>query len=148
MYAIRSYYVLYEITSGTSNAKADITVEIEGNIAQMEEVQSGTVVRHSINLPEGWQACDMVSFSVLQEALGSPIEFNDSYSLIGVCPSGCDESFNYDENEDGSYTFTYLSSEDLYDAEIKFTCPHIKGFETQDGKEYSVNPGNSRNNFV
>jgi len=135
--------VLYEITSGTSNAKADITVEIEGNIAQMEEVQSGTVVRHSINLPEGWQACDMVSFSVLQEALGSPIEFNDSYSLIGVCPSGCDESFNYDENEDGSYTFTYLSSEDLYDAEIKFTCPHIKGFETQDGKEYSINPGNS-----
>jgi len=134
---------LYEITSGTSNAKADITIESEGNIAEMEEVQSGTVVSHSINLPEGWQACDMVNFSVLQEALGSPIEFNDSYSLIGVCSSGCDESFSYVENEDGSYTFTYVNSEDLDNAEAKFTCPHIKGYEAKDGKEYSVNPGNS-----
>ena len=135
--------VLYEITSGTSNAKADITIEIEGNMAEMEEVQSGTVVSHSINLPEGWQACDMVNFSVLQEALGSPIEFNDSYSLVGVCSSTCEESFSYIENEDGSYTFSYISSEDLDNAEVKFTLPHIVSFEAYDGKEYSVNPGNS-----
>lgn len=135
--------VLYQITNGSSNAKADITINIDNDVKLIEEVASGTVVSHSINLPLGWQACDNISFSVLQEALGQPINFNESYSLIGVCDSGCDESFSYEENEDGSYTFTYISSEDLENAEVKFTCPHIASFEALDDKIYSVNPGNS-----
>jgi hypothetical protein len=135
--------VAYLITDGSSNAKATITIDIDGDEVEIEEVASGSTVSHAIDLPDGWQACDVVSFSILQEALGQPIDFNESYSLVGVCTSGCEESFGYSANEDGSYTFTYVSSEDLENAEIKFTCPHITDFEAMDGKEYEVNPGNS-----
>jgi len=136
--------VTYKITSGTSNAKADITIDINGDSNILSDVIKGTTVSHSIDLPEGWQACDVVNFTIHQEALGNAIDFNESYSLIGVCSTGCDESFDYEANEDGSYTFTYVSSEDLENAEVKFTCPHITVFEALDGKEYSVNPGNSK----
>ena len=135
--------VAYLITEGNSDAKATITIDIDGNEVEIEEVASGSTVSHAIDLPDGWQACDVVNFSILQEALGNPIGFNESYSLVGVCSSGCEESFGYAENEDGSYTFTYVSSEDLENAEVKFTCPHITGFEAPDEKQYDVNPGNS-----
>ena len=135
--------VTYNVIAGTSNAKADITIDIDGDSNLLSEVIKGTTVSHSIDLPEGWQACDVVNFKIHQEALGSAIDFDESYSLIGVCSSGCDESFGYNNNEDGSYTFTYASSEELEYAEIKFTCPHIISFESLDGKTYSVNPGNS-----
>jgi hypothetical protein len=136
--------VTYEITSGNSNAHADITIVINGDSKLYEDVVKGATVSHAIVLPLGWQACEVINFSIHQEALASPIDFNDSYSLIGVCSSGCDESFSYSENEDGSYTFTYISSEDLESAEVKFTCPHITSFEALDDKIYSVNPGKSQ----
>jgi len=136
--------VAYLITEGNSDATATITIDIDGDEVEIEEVASGTTVSHAIDLPDGWQACDVVNFSILQEALGNPIDFNESYSLVGVCSTGCEESFGYVENEDGSYTFTYVSSEDLENAEIKFTCPHITSFESLDEKTYSVNPGNSQ----
>ncbi len=135
--------VAYLITEGNSNAKATITIDIEGDEVEIEEVASGTTVSHAIDLPDGWQACDVVNFTVLQEALGNPIDFNENYSLVGVCSTGCEESFSYIENENGSYTFTYISGEDLENAEVKFTCPHITSFEAIDDNTYSVNPGNS-----
>ena len=135
--------VLYQITGGSSDAKATITIDIEGDSVETTGISSGTTVSHSINLPEGWQACDPISFTVHQEALARPINFSDTYSLVGVCASSCDESFSYDKNEDGSYTFKYISNEDLQDAEVKFTCPHISGFDALDDKTYEVNPGNS-----
>jgi len=135
--------VHYEIIEGSSNAHAKITIFNDNDSEYFGDVASGSVVSHAFNLPIGWQGCDTFNFNILQEELGADIEFSDSYSLIGVCSSACDESFSYVENEDGSYTFTYLSSEDLDNTEVKFTCPHIKSFEALDGKEYSVNPGNS-----
>lgn len=134
--------VLYQITSGSSNATADITITIGSDAKLIEDVSSGTTVSHSLDLSQGWQACEIINFTVLQEALGSPINFSESYSLIGVCSSTCDESFSYEDNGNNSYTFTYVSSEDMEGAEVKFTCPHIVGFEAMDGKQYSVNPGN------
>ena len=135
--------VLYQITSGSSNAKADITITIGSDAKLIEDVSSGTTVSHSVDLNQGWQACEIINFTVLQEALGTPINFSESYALIGICSSGCDESFSYTDNQDGSYTFKYVSSEDLENPEVKFTCPHIVGFEALDGKVYAVNPGNS-----
>ncbi|MGM5468764.1 hypothetical protein ACS386_00660 [Flavobacteriaceae bacterium LMO-SS05] len=135
--------VLYQITSGNSGTKADITIDIDGNVQLFEDVVSGTTISHAINLPEGWQACNVINFTIYQEGLSNPISFNENYSLIGVCSSECEESFSYVENEDGSYTFTYISSEDLESAEVKFTCPHITSFEALDDKTYTVNPGNS-----
>lgn len=33
----------------------------------------------------------------------------------------CEESFSYGDNEDGTYTFTYIPEEDMEDAEVVFT---------------------------
>lgn len=137
--------VFYDIIAGTSNAKADITITIDGNDLLFEDVAKGSKVTHYIDLPEGWEACNVISFDILQEALGNPIEFSElEYALVGICPEGCEESFSYQENEDNSYTFKYISAEDLTNAEIKFTSPHIVGFESLDGKSYEVNPGNGK----
>lgn len=136
--------VTYDVISGNSNAKADITITINGNALLIEDVEKGNTVSHSIALPENWEACDEMPFSILQEGLGSPISFDASYALVAVCPEGCEESFSYEKNEDNSYTFTYISAEDLNAAEVKFTSPHIVGFEALDGKVYDVNPGNGK----
>ncbi len=134
--------VSYTITSGSSGAQADITMNINGNVVSVEDVVSGSTVSHMIDLPADWQACDEIPFSILQEGLSNPIEFSGSYALIGICDDICDESFSYEDNLDGSYTFTYISAEDLDSAEIKFTSPHIVSFVALDGKTYTVNPGN------
>ncbi len=68
------------------------------------------------------------------------VEISPLFSVVNC--DGCDESFSYLENEDGSYTFTYLSEVSLTDANVKFTCPHIKGFTVEDGKTYTENPAN------
>ncbi|HZW62538.1 MAG TPA: hypothetical protein VFF15_02730 [Flavobacteriaceae bacterium] len=130
----------YTITSGNANAKATITIDINGDTRVFDNVPSGNTVRHSIALASDWQACDVVSFSVLQEGLSMPVSFDEEYSLVGICGS-CEENFSYRLNLDGSYTFFYTSEEDLDNAEVKFTSPHITGFEALDGKIYSVNPG-------
>lgn len=134
--------VHYAVTSGSSGAQVQITMDINGDIVVLNNVVSGSTVTHTIDLPADWQACDEISFSVLQEGLSTPITFNNTYALVGVCETTCDESFSYEINDDGSYDFTYVSPEDLNAAEIKFTCPHIVSFEALDGRSYTVNPGN------
>ncbi|WP_274474154.1 hypothetical protein [Mangrovimonas aestuarii] len=135
--------VTYTITSGNSNAQADITITIDGDEAVIEDVPSGSTVSHMIDLPSDWEACDEIPFTIYQEGLSNPISFNETYALIGMC-GGCDESFDYEEQEDGSYLFTYTSAESLEGAEVKLTCPHIVDFEALDGKVYSFNPGNGQ----
>lgn len=134
-----------------ANSKANITIDIEGDSEQFGDVVKGSTISHSIELTDGWQACDEINFSIhtsFNQGNGRGNSQNDidfvnlSYSLIGICSSSCEESFSYG-NEDVIYTFTYKSSEDLENAEVKFTCPHITGYEALDGKTYSVNPGNS-----
>jgi len=77
--------VTYEITAGRSNAEATITIDIEGNEVEFTNVGSGSTVSHTMPLAEGWAGCDEVSFSVVQEGLGAPITFKESYALIPVC---------------------------------------------------------------
>ena len=133
-----------------ANAAVDISINIDGIVKPFTGVKSGetgVMLSHTIPLEEGsWKACDDIEFKIHQGGFGDDIDFNEIYSLIGVCSSSCEESFSYEENQDGSYTFTYVSSEDLENAEVKFTCPHISnvdGFKAIDDKEYEVNPGNS-----
>ncbi|TPV31532.1 hypothetical protein FJ651_15190 [Paucihalobacter ruber] len=133
--------VNYDIISGKSNAHAEITISINGNTVVFENVEKSNTVSHSIALPVDWIACDEISFQITQKGLGNPIIFEEIYQLVGVCDN-CEESFSYAENEDSSYTFTYISEESLRNAEVKFTSPHIVDFEALDGKIYSVNPGN------
>jgi len=82
--------VFYEITAGSSSAKADITINIAGNEILVEDVVSGNSAVHEVDLPEGWQACDEIPFSIYQEGLSNPISFSNSYSLIGVCADECE----------------------------------------------------------
>ncbi|QCY69093.1 DUF1566 domain-containing protein [Antarcticibacterium flavum] len=77
--------VTYAITAGPPNAKATITIDIEGDEVEYSDVSSGSTVNHTVALAEAWAGCDEISFSVVQEALGDPITFSESYSLIPVC---------------------------------------------------------------
>ncbi|SMD42766.1 hypothetical protein SAMN00777080_1331 [Aquiflexum balticum DSM 16537] len=77
--------VTYAITAGPPNAKATIRIDIAGNIMEYTDVSSGSKVSHTVPLAEGWAGCDEVTFSVVQEGLGAPITFSESYALIPVC---------------------------------------------------------------
>ena len=152
-----------------TGTKANINIVINNVVYTFSDVEKGSTVSESISLTEGWQACDEIFFSVNANfnngqsntnnqntnknsngnsnpnATQNDIDFGTlSYFLIGICSSTCDESFSYEHNQDGSYTLTYISSEDLENAEVKFTCPHITDFIAEDGKTYSVNPGKSK----
>ncbi|SDB56794.1 hypothetical protein SAMN03097699_2185 [Flavobacteriaceae bacterium MAR_2010_188] len=133
--------VIYEISGGNANAKADFVTTINGTVWEDYEVPSGVSIIHTYDLTAGYDQCEEMKFSIEQTALGKPIKFDSTYNLFAVCPDECEESFSYELNEDSSYTFTYISEESLEDAEVKFTCPHITGFYSLDGKSYDVNPG-------
>jgi hypothetical protein len=78
--------VTYAITAGPPpNAKATITIDIAGNIMEYTDVSSGSKVSHTVPLAEGWAGCDEVAFNIVQEGLGEPITFSESYALIPVC---------------------------------------------------------------
>ncbi|RPA68552.1 hypothetical protein EF405_08175 [Cyclobacteriaceae bacterium YHN15] len=77
--------VTYDITAGPPNAKATIVIDIDGDEVEYKEVESGSTVSHTVPLADGWVGCDEVTFSVVQEGLGTPITFSESYALIPVC---------------------------------------------------------------
>ena len=134
--------VIYNITSGNSNAEADITIMVNGVSTFYTGISKGTKLSHIVPLDRNWRSCENISLSILQEGLAQPLTFNANYSLVGMCSNSCEESFSYKSNDDQSYTFEYIPSEDITGAEIKFTCPHISDFDALDSKVYSVNPGN------
>lgn len=78
--------VTYTVTAGPSKANATITIDIDGNEVEYESVRSGSTVSHAVPLAQDWARCDEVTFSIVQEALGAPIKFNESYALFSVCP--------------------------------------------------------------
>lgn len=77
--------VTYAITAGPTDAKAIITIDIEGDETEYTEVSSGSTVSHTLPLAEDWAGCDEIAFSIVQEELGTPITFSESYALIPVC---------------------------------------------------------------
>lgn len=79
--------VMYAVTAGPSQAKATITIDIDGDEVEHTDVSSGSTVSHTVPLAENWTACDEVTINILQEAVGKPITFNESYALIPVCPA-------------------------------------------------------------
>ncbi|EKB47303.1 hypothetical protein [Cecembia lonarensis] len=111
----------YDIISGRSNAEADITITIDGDQKFIGKVAKGSTVSHSIALPSGWKACDEINFSILQEELGTPITFDENYSLFAVCEEACDNSLSYVDNGDGSYTFSFTPRSSMTDAHLVFT---------------------------
>src|SRR5690606_28947004 len=62
-------------------------------------------------------------------------DFNQNYTAYTVDYTGCadcEESFDYVDNGDGTYTFTYVPAEDMEGANVVFTFPHginVSGLE-------------------
>ncbi|WP_157966005.1 fibrobacter succinogenes major paralogous domain-containing protein [Cognataquiflexum aquatile] len=77
--------VKYEVTSGPSQAKASIAIQINGKKKEFKAVPSGYTATFSIPLDKGWEKCDQVTFSITQKGLGTPISFSEDYNLIPVC---------------------------------------------------------------
>ncbi len=80
------------------------------------------VITVSRALPDGWKACDVITEQWRQSGTGAKVELGDvSYSLLGECAQGCDESFSYVSKGGGSYTFTYTPAESISGANLVFT---------------------------
>ena len=103
------------------------------------------------DLASEWSACDIIEniIRVSRKAEANPTAggnsqtFATSYSLIGVCPDDCEESFYYETEDNLSVKFVYVSDVALDNAVIEFTCPQIDDYVANDNKVYSVNPGQS-----
>jgi hypothetical protein len=53
--------------------------------------------------------------------------FTETSVVVENC--ACEESFSYDQNEGGSYTFTYIPGEDMTDAELVFTFAQATSYD-------------------
>jgi len=108
-----------------------------GNIIYNAEYSplAGVEFTYAFDLLEGWQACDAQNYAVRVEGPGGAALFGQTtYNLFDICkPVGCEESFSYVDNEDGSYTFKYTPAEDMTDAELVFTFAqgtYVSGLDT------------------
>jgi hypothetical protein len=122
---LENFYVkvTFDVIAGPANGKADITVTLLGdeNSEQTEtEVDQGTFRVFTFPL-ENVSTCDEMEFNILVSGVGENFIEGLSYSIIGVCNDGCEESFYWIDNEDGSFTFRFISDVDLTDAEVVFT---------------------------
>ena len=102
---------------------------------------TATEITYEFDLEEGWASCNAQDYAVRVEGPGTAAEFGKTtYNLFEIC--SCEDLLTYtSETVDGllQVEFTYISAETIENAEIKFTFPHISGFTSNDGKEYSVN---------
>lgn len=105
-----------------------------------------------------WEACEMVELTFWISRVGCVHNGNDhseytylptAYALIPPCETvepptdECEEGLSIHQDGD-CWVFTYVSAEAISGAEVSFTIPHITGFESCDGKEYTVNQGRGR----
>ncbi len=117
-------HLVYEVTSQNCDFKH---LKFNGNFEVNNAVT--TSWKKEILLDADWKACDLkeATIEVYRNNLngtggGQYAKLETSYNLIGVC-QGCEETFNYQANEDGTYTFTYVPAEDMVNAQLVFTFP-------------------------
>ncbi len=72
-------------------------------------------------IPSGWEFWTAKRFFIkIEGKAGGTETYMLDYTLQKIC-EGCEESFTYVDNNDGSYTFTYIPEEDVEDAALVFT---------------------------
>ncbi|HAH22938.1 MAG TPA: hypothetical protein DCL77_04115 [Prolixibacteraceae bacterium] len=99
----------------------------------------------AVALNPGWKACDQIITSIeLRGVSGGTGRTNNpsfTYYLREKCV-GCTESFNYTDNGNKTYTFTYTPAEDLVDQPVAFTF--AQGVVVTGLGEEWVTAGNTR----
>lgn len=91
---------------------------------------AATTFTHTVTLGDfgdDWQACQTKTDEIVVNRTGAGSggavqrTFNSSYDLIGICD--CTERFTWKDNGDDTYTFTYVTEEDVEGAFLEFTFP-------------------------
>jgi hypothetical protein len=139
--------IVYKITSSSHDLK-----KITLNGTNVYASNTVTPEPFLITVPVGtfgtdWNGCDAKAATIevrRQNSNGTGagvyLSFATSYNLVGVCQD-CVEGFSYVTTDNKNVVFTYKSEVALTGAVVKFTCPHITGFVSNDGKIYTSNPG-------
>ncbi|MCH6235753.1 FISUMP domain-containing protein [Cognataquiflexum rubidum] len=109
--------VKYEVTSGPSQAKASIAIQINGKKKEFKAVPSGYTATFSVPLEKGWEKCDQVTFSITQKGLGSPISFSEDYNLIPVC---MDEDTFTDPRDGQVYKIVRIGNQVWFAENLKY----------------------------
>lgn len=117
----------FTITRSTGNMTVRVaTPGVEVTQTNKETIlEGGTTVTVSVPHKANWNRGDIVTVSFYVSGLGggSDNRFQTgiiSYNLRDIC-SDCVENFSYINNGNGSYTFTYVSEEDINDAQLVLT---------------------------
>jgi hypothetical protein len=120
------------VDGGFSKCSGGIHVENWSDIGTY--VYRATLNQQAIN--------DSNKKSNISQSCSDCADFNGNKTecfVVNVIPDGCEESFTYKTNDDLTVIFTYRSDVKIDGAEVKFTCPQITGYTSNDGKTYTVN---------
>ena len=108
-----SFVVEVTFTHSGGNSSNTVSVTAFGSTQSIETLASGATHTFTFPLPSGWQACDIVPYSIYQEGQNSPINMSCEYNLYGICVAddGCETSFTGDaiacgNQREAVYTFT------------------------------------------
>jgi hypothetical protein len=107
-----SFVVKVTFVHSGGNASNTISVTALGSTQSVATLASGATATFTFALPEGWKACDNVSFTIHQEGQAAPINMSGSYNLYGICANkGCETSFTGEaiscsNQREAVYTFT------------------------------------------
>jgi len=107
-----SFVVEVTFVHSGGNSSNTITVTAIGPPQSVETLASGATATFTFALPEGWEACDNVPFTIRQEGQAAPINMSGSYNIYGICANrGCETSFTgqpiaCDNKREAIYRFT------------------------------------------
>ncbi len=122
--------------NGPNEADTDIKLQIE-TYPGSDEWEPFADLTYSGSGPEEYtydeELFEEGTYSFRANFLGSGGGFTHLVNLDVVDCSDCEESLDYAENEDDSYTFTYIPEEDIEDAKLVFTFAQGVAVEGLDG---------------
>ena len=131
-----SFVVEVTFTHSGGNSSNTVSVTALGSTQSIETLASGSTHEFTFALPAGWNACDIVPFSIYQEGQSSPINMSCSYNLYGVCivDKGCETSFTGEAIACGNQreaVYTFTSDETLSYIKIQGGLTNFTGADAE-----------------